>query len=392
MALSRSSWSCASFSSLVSRARSRMAAGVYGAPRYVEPRADGGAGGAAVGRDRGARRRGAGGPAAAAARPRRRLRRERSRLRAGPDRRGGHPAGARARPPAARLLRRVHARLAGARRAARAARRGEPRVGVPGRGRRGGGVRGGPHPDRVRRRCPRARCSCAGRRRAARATSRPCSGSAAARTRRCCGAAARPCRWCSPTGGPRGRPRRPRARSPPRSTRACSPRRRSRPRITTIARWRSTILGSRSRWSGSGVRSSPSPGLPPLILTDSHGPGGPPGLAASLEYGPLTVDLWPPRAFARFARTRVGRLVRRQRCARTERFAVPGGRATLVGGYAHPPRRCGGRAPDVWFADVELGDVVVAVNRPICLLCLDGGGRYASPAALKAVVAALRRR
>src|SRR5215217_3213758 len=38
MALSRSSWSRASFSSLVSRARSRMAAGVYGAARRVEPR------------------------------------------------------------------------------------------------------------------------------------------------------------------------------------------------------------------------------------------------------------------------------------------------------------------------------------------------------------------
>ena len=84
--------------------------------------------------------------------------------------------------------------------------------------------------------------------------------------------------------------------------------------------------------------------------------------------------------------------MRRQRCARTERFAVPGGRAMLVGGYASPPRRCDRRAPDVWFADVHLGDVVVSVNRPVCLLCLDGGGPYASPAALKAVVAALRRR
>ena len=141
-----------------------------------------------------------------------------------------------------------------------------------------------------------------------------------------------------------------------------------------------------------GRQAQPVTGLPPLILTDSHGPGGPPGLAASLEYGALTLDLWRPRAFARFARTRVGRVVRRQRCARVERITVPGGRATLVGGYASPPRRCDRRAPDVWFADVHLGDVVVSVNRPVCLLCVDGGGPYAAPAALEAVIAALRRR
>ena len=139
-------------------------------------------------------------------------------------------------------------------------------------------------------------------------------------------------------------------------------------------------------------RAQPMTGLPPLILTDTHGPGGPPGLAASLEYGALTLDLWRPRAFARFARTRVGQVVRRQRCARVERISVPGGRATLVGGYASPPRRCDRRAPDVWFADVHLGDVVVSVNRPVCLLCVDGGGPYAAPAALEAVIAALRRR
>ena len=141
-----------------------------------------------------------------------------------------------------------------------------------------------------------------------------------------------------------------------------------------------------------GRRAQPVAGLPPLILTESHGPGGPPGLAASLEYGALTLGLWRPRAFARFARTRVGRVVRRRRCARIERVTVPGGRATLVGGHATPPRRCDRRAPDVWFADVHLGDVVVTVNRPLCLLCLDGGGPYASPAALEAVIAALRRR
>ena len=73
-----------------------------------------------------------------------------------------------------------------------------------------------------------------------------------------------------------------------------------------------------------GRQAQPVAGLPPLILTGSHGPGGPPGLAASLEYGSLTLGLWRPRAFARFARTRVGRVVRRRRCARIERVAVAG--------------------------------------------------------------------
>ena len=149
-------------------------------------------------------------------------------------------------------------------------------------------------------------------------------------------------------------------------------------------------LGVPVVWLGRTVQ--PDPTRPPLNLSDAYVPGGPRGQAADLQYGPVTVGLWRPRAFARFERTRVGRLVRTQRCARVRRIAAPGGRAVLHGGYTDPPRRCRRRPPDVWFAHVHLPDVVVTVNQPICRFCVQGDGPFDSRAGMAAVVAALRPR
>ena len=137
-----------------------------------------------------------------------------------------------------------------------------------------------------------------------------------------------------------------------------------------------------------GRTAQPDPTLPPLAFDEVLAGSGPRGLRATLRYGAVTLGLWRPRGFDRFLRGRVGRLVRTQRCARVERR----GGVVIIGGHADPPRRCGRRPRDVWWAYVRSDDVVVAINQPICVFCVDGGGAYASPAALKAVIAALRRR
>ena len=146
-------------------------------------------------------------------------------------------------------------------------------------------------------------------------------------------------------------------------------------------------LGVPVVWLGRAAQ--PVPARPPLALDTVFAGGGPRGLRAMLEYeGGVALGLWRPRGFDRFLHSRAGRLVRGQRCARVERR----GAVVIVGGHADPPRRCGRRPRDVWWAYVRADGVVVSVNVPICLPCLDGGGPYASPAALRAVIAALRPR
>jgi hypothetical protein len=140
--------------------------------------------------------------------------------------------------------------------------------------------------------------------------------------------------------------------------------------------------------------------LPALVLEDALALGGGPGWRADIDYeraqgGPgVTIALWRPRAFARFKATRLGRLVRGQRCARRTPVGLPGGRAVIYAGYADPPRRCARRAPDRYLAHVFLDGTVVTVNVPACLLCVRGAesGPYNSEAGMRAVVEGLRAR
>jgi hypothetical protein len=138
-------------------------------------------------------------------------------------------------------------------------------------------------------------------------------------------------------------------------------------------------LGIDVRWLGSSFR--PPGRLPALKLTDSYGPlgrAGGPGWRAEIDYeavrggAGVKLGLWIPREFARFKRSRLGRLVRTWRCTRATRVDIPGGRAVIYAGYTSPPRRCGERPPDRYFTHVLLKDVVVTVNVPFCLACIRG--------------------
>jgi hypothetical protein len=160
-------------------------------------------------------------------------------------------------------------------------------------------------------------------------------------------------------------------------------------------------LGVDAYWLGR--RFMPGGTLPPLALKRGQGPIGSdegPGWRAGLEYGPprdfgtdVTLGLWKARVWARFVRTRFGRLVWHERCARAERIALPGGHAVLYAGFTTPQRRCdGSREPDYFLAHVYLRRVVVSVNIPICWSCRDGFGPYNSLAGMRRVVRALHRR
>jgi hypothetical protein len=135
-------------------------------------------------------------------------------------------------------------------------------------------------------------------------------------------------------------------------------------------------------------------GLPPLELykgTAISGDG--PGYDVELEYDRLAIDMWRPRAFRRFLRTRLGRMVRTSSCARRTELKLANGRATVYAGFAarvHAP--CPER-PDHVMAHVFFPGVVATVNLPYCYSCVGPSGRegpYNSVRAITAVVRGLR--
>lgn len=162
-------------------------------------------------------------------------------------------------------------------------------------------------------------------------------------------------------------------------------------------------LGIDVYWLGPRLR--PPGRLPTLVLANSFGPLGPgasPGWRAEIDYTTpgrgegVKLGLWKPAAFGRYTRTRLGRLVRTQRCARVTRLGLPSGRAVIYGGYSTPPKRCAQRRPDLYLAHVFLRGVVVSVNAPLCFLCVQAGtarrDSYDSLSGMRAVVERLRPR
>jgi hypothetical protein len=163
-------------------------------------------------------------------------------------------------------------------------------------------------------------------------------------------------------------------------------------------------------WLG---RSYDPPGpLGRLRLAEVYGSG--PGWAVGLRYaGGVWLGVWRPRAFARFKRTRLGRLVWHSPCARSSRLDSGDRRAVIWRGYG-PPRGdpfpgsgpirlapgiesgpCPKRSRDRVLAHVHLERVVVTVNIPICYFCvalLARDSPYNSVAGMRTVIRALQPR
>jgi hypothetical protein len=141
-----------------------------------------------------------------------------------------------------------------------------------------------------------------------------------------------------------------------------------------------------------GRRFDPSGRLPAIALSDVFG-GARPGWLLNIEYRKgVTLSLWTPRAWRRFAGSQLGQRSLEQPCGHSRGMRVPRGRAVVVAGYERRRGRCDGRPRDLFVAHVHLRDVVVAVNVPWCFLCFEAGrsGPYDSLAGIRAVVRGLR--
>jgi hypothetical protein len=127
-------------------------------------------------------------------------------------------------------------------------------------------------------------------------------------------------------------------------------------------------------------------GLPRLTLYrgDHVGPRRGPGSDVKIDYetdgGGVTLDLWKPPAWRRFAETRLGML---GRCGRPTRVEIEDGRAEICKAD-----------PNHWLAHAFYDEVIVAVNMPYCHSCVGrpSGDPYNSPEGMEAVVRGLKRR
>lgn len=151
-------------------------------------------------------------------------------------------------------------------------------------------------------------------------------------------------------------------------------------------------------WLGASM--DPPGRLPRLRLFDSFAVlGGGPGNEVHLDYlvgrSPgLTLDLWKPKAFERFRRTRLGRLVWSDPCAKRWTMSLARGRAEIIAGYMTPSGgACTTRRPDRYLVHLFLPGVVAVVNMPYCFSCtIRQRDRYGSMAGVAAIVRALRQR
>jgi hypothetical protein len=166
-----------------------------------------------------------------------------------------------------------------------------------------------------------------------------------------------------------------------------------------------------------GRRFAPRHGLPHVTLEDASRNREPEEgfeMAATISYagrrGGVTLDLWKPRRWARFRRSKLGHGFWDSRCARKRTVPLRRGYAEIFAGYPPPegkppapvPARgpsaglsaagCPKRPPKGFVAHVYLPRVVVAIDMPACIRGCWDPGSYSSFKGLTAVARGLHRR
>lgn len=116
-------------------------------------------------------------------------------------------------------------------------------------------------------------------------------------------------------------------------------------------------------WLGRNFR--PGKGLPnnrlfasfPLDGSDEEVPGA----LLGVWYGQIQLYTWTQATWPQYAGTPAAHAIASWRCTK-ETIEVPGGYATIYGGYEKNYRRCPDEPPKAFTARVYVGDLVVAVN------------------------------
>jgi hypothetical protein len=117
-------------------------------------------------------------------------------------------------------------------------------------------------------------------------------------------------------------------------------------------------------WLGRHFR--PGNGLPNDRLYGSYSSDGSeeetPGALLYLGYKRIWLDTWTQATWPQYAGTPAARAISSWHCTKTKTIEVPGGYATIYGGYKENYRRCPTQEPQAFTARVYIGDLVIAVN------------------------------
>ncbi len=117
-------------------------------------------------------------------------------------------------------------------------------------------------------------------------------------------------------------------------------------------------------WLGRNFR--PSNGLPDNRLFGSSSSDGSdeeiPGSLLAIGYQAIRLYTWTQATWLQYADTPAALAIASWRCTKTRMIAVPGGYATIYGGYKENYRRCPDQSPKAFTARVYLGDLVIVVN------------------------------
>lgn len=123
-------------------------------------------------------------------------------------------------------------------------------------------------------------------------------------------------------------------------------------------------LGTPVYWLGRNFR--PSNGLPDNRLFESYPSDGSdeeiPGSLLVIWYQSIRLYTWTQATWPQYAGTPAARAITSWHCTKTTTIEVPGGYATIYGGYKENYRRCPTEAPQAFTARVHIGDLVIAVN------------------------------
>lgn len=153
-----------------------------------------------------------------------------------------------------------------------------------------------------------------------------------------------------------------------------------------------------------GRNFNPGNGLPPNKLFQSGFLGEPipeedlrfgsegPEAPLQVNYENIWLDTWTPATWDVFAESKTGRVLTTWKCTRTRTVSLPGGSATIFGGFDKDFKHCPTRAPDVFSAWVEVGGVTVVVNAPPAPDFIERVNPYGSFKGMEAIVTALKLR
>ena len=156
-------------------------------------------------------------------------------------------------------------------------------------------------------------------------------------------------------------------------------------------------------WLGHTFR--PGGGLPPNSLFRAGfsgeaipeerlgmGSGEAPQPPLAVEYSNIWLDTWTPETWHVFAESRTAKVITGWKCTQTRSLTIPGGSATIFGGYKEDHPRCPKKPPSAFTAWVDVGGVKIVVNSPPAPDFIETVNPYGSFAGMEAIVRGLRLR